>query len=109
VDSARQLVFVACTDHVQVLDARRDGAPLGRLDTGAGVDNLDYVEATGLLIAAAGKAGQITTARFDDQGQPTIVATGTTAAGARNAVADANGNVYVPDPASATLLVLSAP
>ncbi len=42
VDAARSLVFVACTDHVQVLDAR-DGTALGKLDTGAGVDNLDYV------------------------------------------------------------------
>src|SRR6202008_916721 len=33
VDSARQLVMVACTDHVQVLDAAHGGAPVGRFDT----------------------------------------------------------------------------
>ena len=108
VDSARGLVFVACTDHVQVLDAAHDGAPLATLDTGAGVDNLDYVETSGLLYAAAGKAARLTVARFDDKGNPTVVATGATAAGARNAVADANGNAYVPDPAGATLLILGA-
>jgi hypothetical protein len=106
VDTARRLLFVACTDHVQVLDAAHDGAPLGKLDTGAGVDNLDYVEASGLLVVAAGKAAQVTVARFDDKGIPTVVATAATAAGARNAVADANGNAYVPDPNGATLLVL---
>ena len=37
---------------------------------------------------------------------PTVVATGTTAAGSRNAVADANGNAYVPDPGGGTLLIL---
>ena len=112
VDSARGLLFVACTDHVQVLDAAHDGAPLAKLDTGAGVDNLDYIEGYpggGLLVVGAGKAAQVTLARFDDKGQPSVVATGATATGARNAVADAKGNVYVPDPTAATLLVLSAP
>jgi DNA-binding beta-propeller fold protein YncE len=109
VDSARQLLFVACTDHVQALDAAHDGAPLGKLETGAGVDNLDYVDGKGLLFAGAGKAAQVTVARFDDKGQPTVLATGATAGGARNAVADANGNAYVVDPEGATLLVLTMP
>jgi hypothetical protein len=107
VDPARGFLFVACTDHVQVLDAAHDGALLGRFETGAGVDNLDYEGASGLLVAAAGKAGQITIAKLDDKGNPTIVASGPTAAGARNAVLDAKGNAYVPDPSGATLLVLT--
>ena len=106
VDPARGLVFVACTDHIQVLDAAHDGVPLGKLDTGAGVDNIDYVDASGLLYVAAGKAAQITVARFDEKGVGSVVATGTTAPGARNAVADARGNAYVPDPNAATLLIL---
>lgn len=106
VDSTRGFLFVACTDHVQVLDATRDGAPLGRVETGAGVDNLDYVAANGLLYAAAAKAAKITVARFDEKGNPTVVATGATAVGSRNAVADGNGNAYVPDPGAATLLIL---
>ncbi len=106
IDVARGLLFVACTDHVQVLDAAHDGASLGKLDTGAGVDNIDYVEPSGLLYVAAGKASRLTVARFDDKGVPAVVATATTAAGSRNAVADANGNAYVPDPNGATLLVL---
>jgi DNA-binding beta-propeller fold protein YncE len=106
VDSARGLLFVACTDHVQVLDAAHDGAALGKLDTGAGVDNLDYVDASGLLYVAAGKAAQITVARFDDKGVASVVAMGATAAGARNAVADGKGNAYVPDPNGAALLIL---
>jgi DNA-binding beta-propeller fold protein YncE len=106
IDRARALLFVACTDHVQALDAAHGGALLGKLDTGPGVDNLDFVEPSGLLYAAAGKAAKITVARFDDKGNPTVVATGTTAAGSRNAVADANGNAYVPDPGGGTLLIL---
>jgi DNA-binding beta-propeller fold protein YncE len=107
VDVPKNLLFVACTDHVQALDLAHDGAPLGRLDTGAGVDNIDYVASSGLLITSAGKAAKVTTARFDDKGNATIVASGDTAPGARNAVADANGRAYVPDPNAATLIVLA--
>jgi DNA-binding beta-propeller fold protein YncE len=106
IDSARGFLFVACTDHVQVLDAKKDGALLGKLETGAGVDNLDYVESSGLLVVAAGKAAQMTFARVDEKGAPSVVAAGTTATGARNAVADARGGAYVPDPNAATLLIL---
>jgi DNA-binding beta-propeller fold protein YncE len=108
VDSARGLVMVACTDHVQVLDAKNKGALLGKLDTGAGVDNLDYVESGKLLYAAAGKAARLTVARLEDDGRLTVTAIGDTAPGARNAVADGNGNAYVADPQGARLLLLGA-
>jgi DNA-binding beta-propeller fold protein YncE len=68
-DAARGFLFVACTDHVQVLDTGHDGARLGMLDTGAGVDNLDYLEAKGLLYAAAGKDARISVISVDDQGR----------------------------------------
>jgi hypothetical protein len=103
VDARRGLVMVACTDHVQVLGAA--GAPLGKLETGAGVDNLDYVESSQLLYAAAGKAARLTVARLADDGQLATIATGQTAPGARNAVADGSGNAYVADPQGAHLLL----
>jgi DNA-binding beta-propeller fold protein YncE len=106
VDAAGGYLFVACTDHVQVLDIAHGGAKLGALDTGAGVDNLDYVPAKKLLVAAAGRAAVATVARVDDKGQLELVAKIPTAEGARNAVADADGNVYVVDPQGARLLVL---
>ena len=40
------------------------------------------------------------------RGQPKVVATGATTAGARNGVADASGNAYIANPANARLLVL---
>jgi hypothetical protein len=104
-DATHDFVIVACTDHVQVLDAAHDGAPLGKLDTGAGVDNIDYVDATQLLYVAAGKAARLTVARVDDKGRLAVVATGETSEGARNAVADANGTAYVADSQQARLLV----
>ncbi len=108
-DSSRGLLLVACTDHVQVLDAAHDGAPLGKLDTGAGLDNLDYLADKRLLFAAAGKAARLTIARVDDKGQLSVVATGATSEGARNAVADANGGAYVADSKAARILVFPPP
>jgi DNA-binding beta-propeller fold protein YncE len=109
VDVTRNLVFVACTDSVQILDGGGDGAILGKFDTGTGVDNIDYVDSTKLLYAAAGKAARLTVARIDDKGRPSIVATIDTAEGARNAVGDEHGNVYVADPKGGRLLILAAP
>jgi DNA-binding beta-propeller fold protein YncE len=106
-DVGRGFVYVACTDHVVVLDGAHDGAKLGSFDTGAGVDNIDWLEPQRLLYAAAGKAAKLTIARIDDKGQPTVVATGATTEGARNGVADASGNAYVADAKGAQLLVFS--
>jgi DNA-binding beta-propeller fold protein YncE len=104
-DAEHGFVFVACTDKVLVLDGT-SGAKLASYDTGAGVDNIDWLGPQRLLYTAAGKAARITVARIDDKGQPTVVATGATIEGARNAVADGSGNAYVADPANARLLVM---
>ncbi len=104
-DAAHDFVVVACTDHVQVLDAGHEGAPLGRFDTGAGLDNIDFVGER--VYAAAGKASRLTVAAVDEKGQLVVVGTGDTSGGARNAVADANGNAYVADSQGARILVLS--
>ncbi len=108
IDARRQFLIVACTDGVRVLDAAHDGAPLGKLETGGGVDNIDWRDAKHLLYVAAGKTGQLSVVRVDDKGQPTVLATAPTAERARNAVADANGNAYVVDPRGPTLLVFPA-
>jgi hypothetical protein len=104
-DPAHDFAIVACTDHVQVLDAAHDGALLGKLDTGAGVDNIDYAD--GKLYVAAGKASKLTVASVDDKGQLGVVAVGDSSAGARNAVADPKGNAYVADSPGARLLVFA--
>ncbi|MEO6600734.1 MAG: hypothetical protein ABIQ16_12725 [Polyangiaceae bacterium] len=106
VDSARGLLLVACTDHVQALDLAHGGALLGKLETGAGVDNIDYVSSTGLLYVAAAKAARLTVARVGNHGELAPIATAETAVGARNAVADGNGNAYVADAQGARLLEL---
>ena len=107
IDPARRFLFVACTDHVEVLDAAHDGAELSKLDTGAGVDNIDYLPARGLVYVAAGKAATLTVAHVDDKGLLTVVARAPTSEGARVVVADQSGIAYVADPAGGRLLVLS--
>jgi DNA-binding beta-propeller fold protein YncE len=104
IDESRDLVLVACTDGVRVLDGAHGGALLGSLETGLGVDNIEYLSAPRLLFVAAGKASRLTVVRLSDSGQLSVVATAVTAAGARNAVTDAAGNAYVVDPAGARLL-----
>lgn len=104
VDEARNLLVVACTDHLQVLDAGHDGKRLGALDTGAGVDNIEVLAAKKLVYVAAGKAARLTIARLDDRGHLEVVATAATSPGARNPVADEAGNTYVADSQASRIL-----
>jgi len=97
VDSKRGFVFVACTDRVIVLDAAQDGRVVGSVPTGAGVDNIDYVEDTKLLYVAAADAAQLTIARIDNEGKPTSLAVAPTTKGARSVLAGPNGSAYVID------------
>jgi DNA-binding beta-propeller fold protein YncE len=105
VDGDRGFVFVACTDHVTILDAGRHGQTIGRYETGAGVDNIDWLASRRLLYVAAGRDARLTVTHIDESGHPATVATKTTSPGVRNVVADSTGNAYAPDAANARLLV----
>lgn len=104
VDSDRGFVFVACTDHVLVLDTVHDGRVAGSISTGAGVDNIDYAEDTGMLYVAAAEAAQLTVARIDNSGKPSPVALVPTANGARSVVAGHSGSAYLIDPVGGRIL-----
>jgi hypothetical protein len=78
-----------------VLDAAHDGAILSKIDTGDGVDDIDYWPATHLLYVGAAKAGQLTIARDDGKGKLSLVATVATHAGARNPAVTDKGVVYL--------------
>ena len=68
-DPKRQLLFSACTDGAVVLDVAHDGAVVGRLKTGAGVDNLDYDATRALLFVASASDGNLTIARVGKTGR----------------------------------------
>lgn len=104
VDSKRGFVFVACTDHVIVLDVAHDGRVVGSIKTGAGVDNIDYADDTGLLYVAAAEAAQLTVARIDDSGKPSPLALVPTTKGTRSVVAGDGGSVYLIDPAGGRII-----
>ena len=104
VDSKRGFVFVACGDHVIVLDTGHDGRVTGSISTGAGVDNIDYSEDGGLLYVAAAEAAQLTIARVDDNGVPSQIAVVKTTKGTRSVVAASHRSAYLIDPLGGRML-----
>ncbi len=106
IEPSGRFLMVACTDHVEVLDAGKDGRILSKLDTGKGVDNLDYLPGERALYAAAAGAATLTVARLDEKGglKPTVSVP--TAKGARNAVAAEDGTAYVADGPEGKILVV---
>ena len=106
-DGDLDYLFVACTDRVMVLDAGHDGKQLSKVDTGEGVDNIDYVPKRHELYAAAARAAKLTVARIDDKGMLAPVAVVPTANGARNAVATDDGAAYLTDSPEGKILVVA--
>lgn len=107
IDAARGFLVVACTDHLVALDAAHGGAILSSLDTGGGVDNIDYLDATRTVYAAAGKTATLTMATLDDKGALAKSAEAPTSQGARVVVADGNGVAYVADGANGRVLAIA--
>lgn len=95
VDQNAGFLFVACSTRAEVLDAGHDGAKLSSIDTGDGVDDLNYSPATHMLYVGAAKAAQLTVARVDAAGKLTIVVQVPTHEGARNGVVAKNGTLYL--------------
>jgi DNA-binding beta-propeller fold protein YncE len=95
VDAAAGQLFVACSTRAEVLDAAHDGAVLSSIDTGDGVDDIDYWPATHTLYVGAAKAGKLTIARADAHGKVSVVATVATHVGARNPAVTDKGVVYL--------------
>jgi DNA-binding beta-propeller fold protein YncE len=107
VDESNGHLFVACTNKVEVLDAAHDGAVLSSVDTGAGVDDIDYVPSSHLVYVGAARDAKLTIARDDAAGHLAVVATVPTAPGARNAAVTKSGAVYLPHSAGSDLIVVT--
>ncbi|HVV53543.1 MAG TPA: hypothetical protein VHO06_28055 [Polyangia bacterium] len=108
-DPGRRLLFVACTDGAVVQDLARHGQRVGRLQTGGGVDNIDYAPGPGLLFVASARDAALTTARLTPAGALTVVARTPTAAGARCVVTARAGTAFVADSAGGRLIVVKPP
>jgi len=105
-DSARGFLFVAYGDHVVNLDAGHDGKILDSIQTGAGLDNIDYSTEKGILYAAASQAATLTIAEVGDDGKFRLKATVPTVKGARSVVAGKGETAYLIDPAQGRILKL---
>jgi putative pyrroloquinoline-quinone-binding quinoprotein len=99
-------LVVACPDHIEVLAASTDGRIVSKLDTGAGLDNLDFLAERRTVYAAAAGAATLTVARLDEHGTLLRIASSPTAKGARNAVVTDDGVVYVADGPDGKILVV---
>jgi hypothetical protein len=77
------------------LYAGHNGEKLLSINTGDGVDNLNYSPATHMLYVGAAKDAQLTVARVEANGKLTLVAKMPTHEGARNGVVTRNGTVYL--------------
>jgi DNA-binding beta-propeller fold protein YncE len=105
-DAERNFLLVACTNRVVVLDSGHDGRLLSSLDTGDGVDGVDYVATRHEVYAAAGRAAKFTLAGLDAQGGLTSIATLATSPGARNPAATEDGSAYLTDAPEGKVLVV---
>jgi DNA-binding beta-propeller fold protein YncE len=94
-DEKAGLLFVACSAKTEVLDAGHDGRVLSSVDTGDGVDDIDYAPTAHRLYVGAARAGQLTVAEVDPHGKLTVVARVPTPPGARNGVVALDGTVYL--------------
>lgn len=88
-------LLVACSTKTEVLDAGHDGAVVSTIDTGDGVDDLDYAPSTRLVYVGAAKAGELTVAHLDGAGKLSLVAKVPTRVGARNGVVTRDGTVFL--------------
>ena len=105
VDSAAQQLFVACTQRAEVLDTAHGGKVLSSIDTGEGVDDLDYDRSRHLLYVGAAHAAKLTVARVDADGKLTLDAQVATRPGARNPAVTDRGVVYLTHGSGGELVV----
>ena len=105
-DVQRRHLFVACAAGVvKTLDASKDGAVLGEVQTGVGLDNIDYLPSKHLVYAVA-RAGTLTVAGDDAKGKLARVTSADTAEGTRVVVVDAAGGAYVADAKGGRVIVI---
>ena len=104
---AEGFLVVACTAKIETLDVSHDGAIVGSVDTGEGVDDLDYVPANHTVYVGAAKDARLTIASLDAKGVLASVVVVPTKPGARNPAAATDGSVYLPNSRGGELVVVA--
>jgi DNA-binding beta-propeller fold protein YncE len=106
-DASHGILLVACNARVVAVDVAHDGRVMGSIETGAGLDNIDYLPVKRLLYAAAAEAAVLIVAHVDESGKFARVETVPTVRGARGVVVDSGGHAYVMDPLGGRILKVS--
>jgi hypothetical protein len=108
-DAPADHLVVVCPDRLETLDVARDGAIVGTLAAGDGLDAIDLLPSRRLVVAAAARAEKVTFATLAADGSLAAAATVPTAKGARNAVLTSDGTAFVADGPASSILVVAAP
>jgi hypothetical protein len=104
---AQGVLLVACTARLESLDVMHDGAQLGSIDTGEGVDDFDYSAKDHRVYVGAAKAAKLTVASLDAAGHLAVLASVPTKEGARNGVVTGDGRVYLSHSKDSELIVVA--
>ena len=94
-DEKAGFLFIGCSTRALVMDVAHDGKVLSSIDTGDGVDDIDYSPSTHTLYVGAARAAKLTIAKVGKDGTLTLIEQVPTHAGARNGVVTKNGTVYL--------------
>ena len=105
-DEARNFLFAGCAEGKGVSLDAKSGRILGKVETGDGIDLIDYSPGLGHLYLAAGKSGTLGIAEVLPAGGLALRAEIPTAKGGHCVAADASGIVYVCDPSAGRILVV---
>ena len=89
------------------VDAAHDGKIIDSLQTGAGLDNIDYSSDRKTLYAAASQVATLSIAEVGDDGKFHLKATVPTVKGARGVVGAKGETAFLIDPAGGRILKLT--
>ncbi|MGO8970740.1 MAG: YncE family protein [Myxococcaceae bacterium] len=104
-DATGDVLVVACTDRLLSFAVNPVPTLLGRLETGAGLDNIDLAPKLGTVFAAAGKAELLTRAELLGGGALSATGQAHTASGVQGVVVSAAGKAFAADSAAGQLWV----
>lgn len=105
-DEERNFLFVGCSEGKGLTLDGKTGKILGKVETGEGIDLIDYSPRLGHLYLAAGKSGTLGIAAVSPTGGLSLLAAVPTVQGGHCVAADASGNAYVCDPKAGRILVI---
>jgi len=106
-DAAHGLLVVACTDRLVSFALNPKPERRGSVETGLGVDNIDFATTTGAVFAAAGKAERLTRAQLLPDGLLRATGQAHTSPGVRVVVVTPAGKAFAADAAGGQLWVAS--